>query len=702
MKSLLLALALLALACNPAPRPNLILSAPADNDLHELLTEFPRYDTPAEAIDAASEGAGVLILAGGYPETRTSIDETLFELAREKNLRLYIEYPEQIPDLTLGDVRHAEWERGVVTTDAFGPALQRHRILMIHDGRFAAADVDNSLLSMARVAGFDSAVYGIDDVETWPVLFEHPAGDILVATTQLSRFVTARYAPGDAWPHVWRYILTWLDPAAANLDLEWEPDVRPTYQADASLPEDAGRQSLIRGVEWYRNARMLIHPSWSDRYDEAADFPDRTGPQPEAELPAGDGSHGVLEGFSSRIRWDGSQAVRWWLRADCNSETAMAWALRGLITDDTTDFGVAGRLQDFVHNTSVLHQGPRNDPASSEYGLVSWNVFYNRAYYGDDNARVLLSTMATAAALDSDRWDEDMLRALLANFRTTGPDGFRSNRINGPELEERGWQSYWNTPRENFAPHYESWLWATYLWFYDKTGYAPLLDRTKRAISATMNAYPHEWQWTNGLQQERARMLLPLAWLVRVEDTDEHRAWLQQIAGDLLAHQDETGAIQEQLGSAGYGKYGPPASNDEYGTTEAPLIQDNDDPVADMLYTSNFAFLSLHEAAAATGDASLIDARNRLEDFLIRIQVQATDHPELDGAWFRAFDFDRWEYWASNADLGWGAWAVETGWTQSWIPSVIALGELEISLWEFTAGSDIGRQFETYRERMLP
>ena len=699
MKPLIITLTLLALSCS-LPQPTLIFSTPPDNDLYKLLSDFPRYDTPAEAITAAPEGAGVLILAGGYPDERTKLDETLLEQPQTKRLRLYIEYPERLPGLNLSGIRHAEWERGVVTTDAFGEALERHRIIMIHDGRFVEAETNNSLLSMARVAGFDKAVYGLEDTESWPVLFEHDG--ILVSTTKLSQFVTARYAPADAWTSIWQFILTWLDPAVGDIQLDWEPRVHPTYSTSEPLPENAGRAAVQRGVEWYRNARMLIHPSWGHRYAEADTFPDRTGQRPEDRLPAGDGSNGVLEGFSSKIQWDGSQAVRWWLRADCNSETAMAWALRGIVTGDTSDFNVAANLQDFVHKTSVLHQGPRNDPSRPEYGLVSWNVFYDWAYYGDDNARVLLSTMATAAALESDRWDEDMLRAFLANFRTTGPDGFRSNRINGPDLEKRGWEHYWTTPRQNFAPHYESWLWATYLWLYDKTGYAPLLERTKKAITSTMVAYPDEWHWTNGLQQERARMLLPLAWLVRVENTAEHREWLQRVAGDLLAHQHASGAIAEQLGSAGYGKYGPPASNAEYGTTEAPLIQDNDDPVADMLYTSNFAFLSLHEAAAATGDTALAEARDRLKEFLIRIQVRAPGHPELDGAWFRAFDFERWEYWASNADLGWGAWAVETGWTQSWIPTLLALDELDMSLWELTEESEIGRHFDTYRRRMLP
>ncbi len=688
--------------CSTNSEPVLIFSAAPNNDLFLLFEDFPRYDTPAEAILNAPPNSGVLVLADGYPDTRTNIADSLFAIARTKHLRLYIEYPDRLPGIVVGEERRATWERGVITTDRFGPSLARNRILMIHDGRFVSVASDSSLLSMARVAGVDRAVYGLENTESWPVLFEHPAGDILVATTGLSRFITGRYAPADAWIDIWRWVLTWLDPEAASLRLDWEPSVRPTYRSEDILPEDARRAALMRGVAWYQNARMLIDSTWSHRYDEAEVYPDRVGRRPENQLPAGDGSHGLLEGFSSRIHHDGSQDVRWWIRADCVSETAMAFALHLRIANDESGREIATNLQDFAHKTSVLHQGPRANPLSPEYGLVGWNVYHDRVYYGDDNARVILGTMATAGALDSDRWDEDLLRTLLGNFRTTGVDGFRSNRLEGADLATRGWEYYWTTPRENFAPHYESWLWATYLWLYDKTEYAPLLERTKKGIMSMMQAYPDDWHWTNGLQQERARMLLPLAWLVRVENTPLHRGWLNQIAGDLLAHQDETGAIKEQLGSTGHGKYGPPASNAEYGTTEAPLIQENSDAIADMLYTSSFAFLSLQEAAAATGDTTLFHAFEDLRDFLIRIQVHAPEHPELDGAWFRAFDVNRWEYWASNADLGWGAWAIESGWTQSWITSVLAMDELGLSLWDLTAESNISRYFETYRQRMLP
>jgi len=217
-----------------------------------------------------------------------------------------------------------------------------------------------------------------------------------------------------------------------------------------------------------------------------------------------------------------------------------------------------------------------------------------------------------------------------------------------------------------------------------------------------MNAYPDEWHWTNGLQQERARMVLPLAWLLRVDDTTEHRRWLSLLVDDLLSFQDETGAIRENLGDVGHGKYAPPKSNAEYGTNEAPLIQTNGDPVADMLYTSNFAFFSLTEAAAITGDKRLKEAVKKLTDFMVRIQVRSETHPELDGAWYRAFDFNRWEYWASNADAGWGVWSTETGWTQGWITSMLMIQELDTNVWDFTADSKIADSFEKYRSMMLP
>ena len=126
-------------------------------------------------------------------------------------------------------------------------------------------------------------------------------------------------------------------------------------------------------------------------------------------------------------------------------------------------------------------------------------------------------------------------------------------------------------------------MWAVYLWLYSQTGEQEFLDLSKKGIALTMKAYPAEWRWTNGIQQERARMVLPLAWLYRVEPTDEHKAWLDEIVGELRKNQDACGAIREELGDPSKGQFGGPRSNADYGRSEAPLINKNGDPVADML-----------------------------------------------------------------------------------------------------------------------
>ena len=692
------------------PRP-LVVSSSRENDLYKALTaaghSHTRRDTPAAAVEAAPEGGAVLILANGYPAERAHIPPDLYVRARAKRLRLYVEYPSHVPEMAPGAARQASWSRGVVSSDAFGAALPYLRILGLHDCRFLPIALPASVtphLVLARVAGFDSAVYGLPKTDVHPILFEHPVGNVLVATTALSRFVTGRYAPVDAWSNVWSWILGWLVEQGPPPRIVAAPAVSPSYTREADLPVGASREAFRRGVKWFSASGLLMHPSWNARWEQAAsnketDGVDRGMP---AGSPIGDGSEGILEGFSSRIEPDGSQPVRWHRRADCIGETSGAFGISCALDRNRRDCEVAERLNDYLYFRSELGTGPRNDPSSASNGLLGWSLpTAPHVYYGDDNARALLGTMVAAATTRSSKWDERILRAIVGNFRTTGRLGFRGNRLEEGPLQLDGWRSSFESERVNYAPHYESYLWALYLWAYDKTRYGPFLDRARSAISMTVAAYPHEWRWTNGIQQERARMLLPLSWLIRVEDTPEHRRWLATIAKDLLALQDPSGAIREEIGSAGRGRYGPPKSNAAYGTAEAPLIQTNGDRLTDLLYTSNFAFLGLHEAAAATGDVTYREASGRLADYLVRVQARSTQLPEFDGAWFRAFDFGRWEYWASNADHGWGAWSVETGWTQAWVATVLGLRELKTSVWELTNNSQVAKHAAVLIPSML-
>ena len=120
-----------------------------------------------------------------------------------------------------------------------------------------------------------------------------------------------------------------------------------------------------------------------------------------------------------------------------------------------------------------------------------------------------------------------------------------------------------------------------------------------------------------------------------------------------------------------------------------------------MLYTCNFAFLGLHEAGMATGDSTILSAEEKLAGFLCRIQVKSTKYPALSGAWFRAFDLGDWEYWASNADAGWGASFIETGWPQAWIMAVMAMRQQDASLWEITKNPGLKAGFSTMMAGIL-
>lgn len=678
-----------ALAAGP-----LVFSCAPDNDLLRVATDngvaLKRVDTPEAAVAAAGEGDGVLLLAGGYPQQTTQVAPEVFARAASKHLRLYVEYPTALPDMKIAAPRKVKLERAVVASNGFGPALARLRILVIHGCHFLPMEAKSPDLVLARVAGYDTAVFGLPESEVYPVLFEHPRGDILVATTKLSQFVTGRYAPNDAWTVVWRRVFTWLAPGAAAPDLKWTPTVRPRYARDTAVPATAATEAIVRGVDWSTKTRMLVHPSWKDRPQP---------PAPDATWPCGDGELGLLEGIRSEVDYLGRQPVVYNLRSDCNGENALAFALRAGIDRDERSARIASNLLDWIYVRSGLF----NDvPEKPSYGMLSWTSDAAGALYQDNDVRVMLGCMGTAAILGTDRWDEKLLINILANFRTTGRLGFRGERIEQPDLIKRGWRAFWDAPIVRLSPHFEAWTWASYLWLYDKTHYAPLLERTKLGIRLMMDNYPGGWFWTNGIQQERARMLLALAWLVRAEDTPEHRGWLDRIATDIAAAQDECGAIREELGDTAMGYFPPPESNAGYGTNEAPLIHSNGDPVADLLYTCNFAFLGLHEAAAATGEARYKRMEDKLAEFLVRIQVRSETRPELDGAWFRAFDFKRWEYFGSNADAGWGAWCVESGWTQGWIPTVLDLRRRGVSLWDLTAKSAIAKHMEKIRPAMLP
>lgn len=675
----------------------------ADNDLYQLLSKSgvscTRVGTSAQVIARSADGSSVLVLADDYPTKPTTVDEAFFAQAKAKHLRLFVEFPATIPGKSVGAIATTDWERVVIACNDFGAGLPKLRILAIHDCHYLPTTIDNPMLVEARVAGFDTAVFGLPK-SAEPLLFEMNDGQWLIATTKLSDFIKGRFEPESAWREIWPVILKKVLPPDLKLPaLKWSPTVRTSFTVSDSLPKDIEQRSLRRAAQWYLQAKLLITPERNEfvkkslaANGEVADAP--------ADAKDGDGSLGILEGYSAKIRYDGSQPQRLPVRTDCQAETAMVLALDGKLNAQAKSAEVSNNLLKFTFETSGACGGDRGNPKHPAFGHIAWGVYSPAWYvanYGDDDARVILSTVLASAANKTSAWDKYVLRSLLANLRTTGTKGFRGDRIDMPQLAQYGWKHFHESDIVSYAPHFESYLWACNLWAYRQTGYPEFLEKAKSAIALTMAQYPNGWRWGDDI--ERGRMLLCLAWLVRIEDTPEHRGWLMSVANDLIATQDNCGAIPVRREVRG-GFFQIPQSNEAYGTGETPLNQTMNDPVCDQLYTTGFALLAFHEAVAVTHDAKLKQAEDKLAEFLCRIQIRSEKWPTLDGAWFRAFDYGRWEYWASSADVGWGAWSVEAGWGQAWIAATLALRQAHTSFWDFTADSQIKSQWDAVQAEM--
>jgi len=673
---------------------NLFYYGTVKNDLYQLLKRqgftIKKYNTPEAAVNAASTGAGVFITANAYPEMDPAnrISKKLLDQAKQKKLRLYIEYPYAFPGLDIpANPVETHLERGVITTDKFGGSLASMSLLGIHNSHVLPVEVKDPLIVLAKVVGLDRAEYGLTDTKVYPLLFEQE--NALVCMTGLSNFQTGRYGPNASIKELWTDIITRITGRKTVLN-KWQQDVQPVFTQTKSLPVNAQLNCIKNGVDWYFNARLLVHPSWKQEWEKYGNIDPPLGPPISQSKPSGDGSLGIIEGHTSTIYYNGTHRYRYCMRADDQGEVSMAMAMAGQLFNNEKYKQTAANLIDYVFKTSTLRADERKDPNSPVYGLIGWSTYTPSlgVFYGDDNARAILGMIAASAYLKTNKWDKEIAEAIMANFRTSGTKGFRGERLEQKNILKNGWQYYYNRDLVHPAPFFESWLWACYLWLYDKTGYEPLLTRTKEGIKTIMSLYPDKWLWGSSLQSQRAHLILALAWLVRVENTEEHRHWLDMMVTEMLKYQADCGAIREEIGT-GKGHFRELKKNSDYCTDEGSLIFKNGDEVACMIYANNFALFSLNEAARATGSAVYKKAVDKLSDFLIRIQVQSENHKDLNGGWFRGFDYGKWDYWASNSDAGWGAWCTLSGWIQSWIVTTQAQIMEKQSFWELTKSSSI-------------
>ena len=270
------------------------------------------------------------------------------------------------------------------TSEFFAPELERMRILSMHGSWYRPVEAGVPHLVLAKVAGYDRAVYGLPET-VHPLLVELPDYPVLLAASK-----RATSSPGACRLPLEGALgahsrMACRGPGGDHFDVDagGAGDGRPEHAA----PEGAEAEAFTRSVRFFREQALfsIDHKKGGDRGLRVTDRP---------QGPA-DAAHLDPCGFASPKR------------VCCSPSTGRS--------KDPSSKALATQILDYAWSEDFYHADP-SDPATVWSTGTSGPVFY-----GDDNARVLLATMTASRLLNEDRWDGN--GCSRACWRTCGQRG---------------------------------------------------------------------------------------------------------------------------------------------------------------------------------------------------------------------------------------------------------------------------------------
>ncbi|WP_147590119.1 hypothetical protein [Clostridium polynesiense] len=469
--------------------------------------------------------------------------------------------------------------------------------------------------------------------------------NLMICSFRLANFVRARYSPKNKMRSLVKYILEWVSDEEINTDT-----VKDYYEIKGlnkfsriSEEEFASelKESAKTSLQWFKNSGIIINQ----------------------------GRDGVYEGFGTEVYPDGSQRFAKLIRADCAGEISLTYFLDYMLNDNENSLEISDNLSSFIFD--YMQEKDKNE----FYGMIRWTQQAWETCYQDDVARALNSHLLKCLYTGRNDYIEECKAALDFLIKTTGTDGTRVMRTDNRELTEEKINELHNQPGNLKSAHYNAYYHASLLLAYKLTGIEKYKDISVKGLTEIMKVYP-ETVREQSQTQEYCRLILPLSWLYWITKEDIHKEWLYKVSKDLQQLKHKTGAYLEW--DEGY----KATMRNTKGDGECSLLAENGDTVVDLLYSNNWLPIGFMQAYLVTGDEYFKSLWQENIKFILGIQI-ISDDPRINGVWGRGFDVEYMEYFGSPADIGWGPWAIESGWTVAEILSGIFMGILQDKLKPF-------------------
>ncbi|MDD3927987.1 MAG: hypothetical protein PHT33_15190, partial [bacterium] len=365
-------------------------------------------------------------------------------------------------------------------------------------------------------------------------------------------------------------------------------------------------------------------------------------------MPKADGSRGVYEGFRST-----DHKLIPIYRSDCNTETAMAMYLYGRLHNDKSYRDISANILGFLFDAGWQDMNEKR----ATYGL--WKFYddlevYPRTIWCNDNSWAA----ETLLALHRYEGDKDYLKRGMATCESFYRLGMEKRIcISGGELNQKGLEVFLEDHDCINTPH--CYVPILYLHAYKAGGESKYLERAESGSVACGQ------RCGEACHHSDIFAIYLLAALYKITGKEEYRARLNATVRKVKKYQLPCGAVRNFLNNEKH-------TRERYGLLEVGVMHRMKDNIADLLYINAPLVYSMYTAYKLTGDEEYGDIFRGIMDFMVRIQIESSDK-RLNGAWMRAFDYDRWDYYGSNGDVDWGPYCVESGWTNSWIAKTLAL-----------------------------